>query len=142
MPALSGEQIVERWPIIKAALKLSALPTADTNEDKLLNIYKALMSGRAVCWMTGNIRKPRTVVIITISIEEISGTRNMLMYCAHGFEKEKNDQYLDILKGLRDYAKGQKCDNIIAYIWNDKMKEILKSYGAECDYTLAVFPLH
>lgn len=142
MQALTGNQIGELWPIIKGAIKMSAAPTADTNEDKLNNILKALLEGTALCWMTGNRRKPRTVVIATVSIEGISLTKNLLIYCAHGFEKETSAQYAAILSSLVDFARGQRCDNIISYIWNDKILEKLKEAGAECNYTLAVYPLN
>lgn len=142
MGILTGDEIGKNWLIIKSALKLSAMPMADTDDEKLTNILKALLDGRALCWMTGNTRKPRTIVITAMSIEEVSGTRNMLIYCAHGFEKEKPQQYLDILNGISEFAKSRKCDNILCYVWNDKMVELLKEYGAECNYTLAVFNLH
>ena len=138
---LSGEQIGKRWLIIKSALKMSAMPLADTNEEKLKNILRALLTGHATCWMTGNERRPRTVLVLIISVEEISGTKNLLVYCAHGFEKETPKQYEEILKGIQNYAKDRGCDNILCYVWNDKIKEILVKYGAECNYTLAVFPL-
>ena len=142
MSILSGEQVAKRWPIIKAALKASAAPTADTNEAKLANMYRSLLSGRAVCYMTGNERRPRTVVVLSMGIEAISLTKNLLIYCAHGFEREKSEQYVNILNGIREYAKSKGCDNIICYVWNDKIKELLEKYGAECNYTLAVFPLN
>lgn len=142
MQILSGEQVVEMWPVIKTALRLSAAPTADTNEQKLTNIYKTLLSGLATCFMTGNRRKPRTVIVTTISVEAVSLTKNLLIYCAHGFEKERSEVYIDIISRLKDYADAKECDNIICYVWNDKMKDLLQKYGAECNYTLAVFPLN
>lgn len=142
MSILSGEQIGENWPIIKASLKMSAAPTADINEKKLTRILKSLLSGMALCFMTGNKRRPRTVIIVTIGIEAISGTKNMMIYSAHGFEKEKSEEYVRLLQEVSGYARAQKCDNIICYVWNDKMKELLKKYGARCDYTLAVYPLN
>jgi hypothetical protein len=141
MPILVGDQISEAWPLIKIALRFSAAPTADTSEEKMKNILRALLTGKALCWMTGNSRKPRTVVITTMGIEEISGTKNMLIYAAHGFEKEAPKQYEEILKGIKGYAEFKGCNNILCYVWNDKIKELLESYGAECKYTLAVFPL-
>ena len=141
MPILTGNEVGERWPIIKAALKLSSAPTADTNEEKLKNILRALLSGTAVCWMTGNQRRPRTLVVTTMSIEEISGTKNLLIYCAHAFEKETPQQYTEMLEGIKDYAISMGCDNILSYVWNEKMVKLLKLYGAECNYTLCVFPV-
>jgi hypothetical protein len=142
MRVLTGEQVAEMWPVIKTALKLSAAPTADTNEHKLTNIYRTLLSGLATCFMTGNKRRPRTVVVVTMSIEAVSLTKNLLIYCAHGFEKEKSEEYERIVHTIKDFAKEQKCDNVICYVWNEKLKELFQKYGAECNYTLAVFPLN
>lgn len=142
MQALTDDQVVQRWPIIKAAIKMSAAPMADTNEDKLNNILRSILEGAATVWMTGNSRKPRTVVIASVTVEGISLTRNLLIYCAHGFEKETSEQYVAILSSLVHYARGQRCDNIISYVWNDKIIEKLKAAGAECNYTLVVYPLN
>ena len=100
---LSGQEIGKRWNIIKSALKLSAMPLADTGEEKLRNILRALLTGHATCFMTGNERRPRTVIVMVISVEEISGTKNLLIYCAHGFEKETPKQYEDILKAIQNF---------------------------------------
>ena len=141
MLALSGEQVADRWPIIKTAMKLSAIPTADVTEEKLNNMLKALLCGKAVCWMSGNERKPRTVIVTNIGVEEISLTKNLFVYCAHGFVKERPSQYRGMLESLKNYAINSGCHNIISYIGNNKLVEILRSYGAECNYTLVVFPL-
>jgi hypothetical protein len=124
------------------ALKLSANPRADTNEEKLTNIYKALLEGRAICIMTGNRRRPRTVLVLTLDTDSVSLTKNLIIYCAHGFEKEKAEEYVELLETVKDCAYGLNCDNVLCYVWDEKLKELLKKYGAQCDYTLAVFPLN
>ena len=141
MLALAGNQIAEIWPVIRKAIRLSAIPTADTNDNKMNNILKALLEGRATCWMSGNKRKPRTIIVTVVAVEGISETKNLLVYCAHGFQKETPKQYREMLKGIKNYATNIGCHNIISYVANEKMVEVLKKYGAECDYTLMVFPL-
>lgn len=138
---LSEEVIGKRWDIIKWAIKSSAVPTADTNEKKLSNIQKALLSGQACCWIEGDDKSPRTLVITNISIEEVSKTKNLLVYCAHGFRIAKSEDYVKMVKGIYAYAMGCDCDNIIMYVSNPKIVRMLKSYGAQVDYVLAIVPL-
>jgi len=138
---LSQEQIGENWDIIRAAIRSSAMPSADTNRDKMNNILKSLLIGRAVCWLDGNKDQPTTLVITSITIEEISGTKNLLIYCAHGFRQATSEDYVKMISTIGRYAKSVKCDNVIAYIWNPRILELLRKYGAEANYTLVVFPL-
>jgi hypothetical protein len=102
---LSGEQIGENWPIIKLAIKNSALPTADTDEGKMRNVINALFSGRAICWVDGDIKRPRTIVVTSISEEEVSGTKNLLIYCAHAFGRAPSEDYADMVDKIGEYAR-------------------------------------
>lgn len=138
---MSGEQVGKAWPIIKAAVKASALPTADTNENKMKNVLRALLSGRAICWIDGAIEKPRTIIITTITLEEVSLTKNLLVYCAHGFHRASSQDYIKMVKDIGSYAKIQQCDNIIAYVWNGRLVDLFKKYGAEANYVLVTLPL-
>jgi len=138
---MSGEEIAKRWDIIKRAIRASALPTADTNDEKMSNIQKALLSGKATCWVEGDQGDPRTLVITSLAREEISLTRNLLIYCAHGFRMASSKDYAKMVKGIYKYALSCDCDNIIMYVWNDKLLKLLNSYGARSDYTLVTVPL-
>lgn len=138
---ISGEEVGKYWDIIKIAIKSSAMPGADTNEEKLANIQKSLLSGQACCWMEGSKDNPRTLVITTVAIEEISGTKNLSIYCAHGFQIAQSNDYVAMIKGIYKYAIAAECDNVIMYVWNEKILKMLKKYGAQADYTLVVLPL-
>jgi len=138
---MSDEEVGENWHIIRRAIKNSALPTADTGEDKMKNILDALLRGFAVCWVDGKASAPTTVIVTSISEEEISGTKNLLIYCAHAFLRLDSSVYLDMVRTLGSYAKGVQCDNVIAYVHNKKLVKLLKQYGAETNYTLAIMPL-
>lgn len=138
---LSGEAISKHWDVIKIAVKASSMPTADTNEDKMANVQRSLLEGKACCWVEGTEGNPRTLVITTLSIEDISKTKNLIIYCAHGFQLATSKDYVSMVKGLYKYALGCNCDNVLMYVWNDKLLKMLKKYGAETNYTLVVLPL-
>jgi hypothetical protein len=138
---MSGEEVAGNWHIIRLAIKNSALPTADTGENKMKNILKSLLTGKTVCWIDGTPDKPTTLIITSVTEEEISGTKNLLIYCAHAFVRVDSSDYVAMVRTLGEYAKGLECDNVISYVWNRKMIRLLKKYGAEADYTLVVMPL-
>jgi len=138
---ISDEQISANWHIIRLAIKNSALPTADTGEGKMRNILKSLLTGQAVCWVDGKPSKPRTVIVTSVSIEGISDTKNLLIYCAHAFLKAPSEDYVEMVHEIGEYARRLKCDNIIAYVWNPKMLALLKKHGAETNYNLVIMPL-
>ena len=138
---LSGEEIGKRWEIIRKAIRASAMPTADTNDEKMSNIQKSLLSGKATCWVEGDKGSPRTLVITSLAMEEVSLTRNLVIYCAHGFQLATSKDYAKMVKGIYKYAVSCKCDNVIMYVWNPKLVALLKKYGGEADYTLVTIPL-
>ena len=138
---MSGEEIGKRWEYIRKAIRASAMPTADTNEAKMSNIQKSLLSGKACCWVEGDKRNPRTLVITTLAMEEVSLTRNLTIYCAHGFQIADSKDYAKMVKGIYKYALSCNCDNILMYVWNKKLLRLLKKYGAQGDYTLVTIPL-
>jgi hypothetical protein len=138
---MDDQRIAELWQVIKSAIRSSALPTADTNDEKMKNILRSLLSGEAVCWYDNSGGTLSTIIITTITIENISETKNLLIYCAHAFRKQSAKEYVEMVEAIGDYARAHKCDNIIAYVWNQKIVELFKKYGADAKYTLIVHPL-
>ena len=138
---MSDEEVGQNWHIVRRAIKNSALPTADTGEGKMKNILNSLLRGFSICWYDGRVDAPTTVIITSISEEEISGTKNLLIYCAHAFMRLDSDNYVSMVRTIGQYARGLSCDNVIAYVHNKKLVKLLEKYGAETNYTLAIMPL-
>jgi hypothetical protein len=138
---LSSEQIGKYWELIKIGLKVSSHPLMATNEEKLVNIQRALIKGNALCWMEGDKHSPRTMVITSVVEEELSMTRNLLIHCAHGFRKADADGYKKMVEVLGKYAKISGCINVICYVWNPRIVQLFKKYGADARYTLVVMPV-
>ena len=138
---LSPEQVSKYWKFIEIALKVSVIPTVGIDEDKIFAIRDSLFEGRAVCWAEGDEKSPRTIVITSIKIDPLSETRNMLIYCAHGFRKADSVDYIEMIRVLSLYAISRGCSHIISYVSNDKIIKLMQKYGALAEYTLVVFPL-
>lgn len=138
---LSPEQISNYWRLIEIAIKVSVIPTVGIDQDKVDRIRDSLFEGKAVCWAEGDEKSPRTIVVTSIKEDPLSGTRNMLIYCAHGFRKADSVEYMEMVRVLGLYAKARGCSHVISYVANDKILRLMKKYGASAEYTLVVFPL-
>ena len=138
---LSPEQVSKYWKFVELALKMSVIPTVGIEDEKIFKIRDSLFEGKAVCWAEGDEKSPRTVVVTSIKEDPLSGTRNMLVYCAHGFRKADSADYIEMVRTLSLYAQDRGCSHIISYVANDKILRLMKKYGAVVEYTLVVFPL-
>ena len=110
-------------------------------EERVNNVLRSLMVGRATCWIHQRGSSITTVVITTVTEEPISKTLNLLIYCAHMFSKVKSDEYIEMAKDLGLYAKSLGCSRVIIYSSNEKLTSLLKNNGALDLYSLIVFPV-
>lgn len=138
---LSPERVSEAWPLVERAVVSSSMALAQMSDERLNNVLVAIQSGQASCFVHESENQITTVVITTLMEEQISKTRNLLIYAAHVFRKLKPETYVEMGKWIGQYAKGQGCSQIILYCSNDRLTEILKSSGANTVFTLVVFPL-
>lgn len=138
---LSPEQISKYWKLVEIALKVSVIPTVGVEEERINNIRDSLFEGKAVCWAEGDEKSPRTIVVTSIKEDPLSGTRNLLIYCAHGFRKARSEDYVEMVKTLGLYAEARECSHIISYVGNERVLKLMREYGGVAEYTLVVFPL-
>lgn len=138
---LSGSEIESNWEAIKTALVMSVLPLSDKSPEKIQNILTSLLDGRSICWASFNGNLITTVVITTIIVEELSETKNLLIYCAHGFRKHSGKEYLKMAEEIGEYAEQLGCIGVVLYSSNNRLTDLLVKHGARADYKLVVFPL-
>ena len=138
---LSGKEIEDNWEAIKTALVMSALPLADKSPEKIQNILTSLLDGRSICWAAFSGSLITTVVITTMIVEELSQTKNLLVYCAHGFRKHSGKEYFRMAEIIGDYAVDSGCIGVMLYSSNDRLTDLLVKHGARADYRFVVFPL-
>jgi hypothetical protein len=137
---LSPEKLSDHWPLVYRAIKSSSIALAEMSEDRINNVLRSLMAGHATCWVHEREGSVTTVVITTITEEPVSKTFNLLIYCAHMFMKCKSDDYVEMIKNLRDYAVSLNCSRIVLYCSNNKLTDVLTRHGATSIYSLIVFP--
>jgi hypothetical protein len=138
---LSQQQISRYWDFIEIALKLSSIPTVAVDDGRINSIHESLLKGLAICWVEGDDKSPRTVLVTSLKTDPVSETRNLMLYCVHGFRKASSEEYVEMIRSLGLYAKGLRCDHIISYVSNPGIIKLLRKYGALVEYSLVVFPL-
>ncbi len=142
---LLPDQISAFWDIIKYAIEESLPPIAGEGPEKMNNILSALLSSKAECWASYIVgedqRRFEGIVITKIQYDDISRTKNLLMYCVYGYEDVDKGSWTSGLKTLVKYASSKGCHRIVAYTDIPYMIELTKKLGGEARYTLCSFPL-
>ena len=134
------EWITSNWPLLKMAVIRSGLVIARKDEGELNRVLESLLVGKLACWVAGD-PQVHTVILASVVMEEISGTKNVMVYCAHGFRLVKSEEYLEIGKEFGMIYKNQGCSNVILYSANDKLTKLMNKFNANTENTLIFFPL-
>ena len=106
-------------------------------------VLGALLSGRAQCWASyirnkENI-KFEAIVVTRIIYDDISGTKNLLIYCLYGFREINKDSWMRGLLSLLKFAKGKGCLQVIAYTNIPYVVKKVESLSGSSSYTFIRF---
>jgi hypothetical protein len=137
---MSPEWISENWEMLREAVRISGLVMARKDDEELNRVLESLLVGRLACWTCGE-PKIHTLVLVSITLETISGTKNALIYCAHSFRFVKPEEYIEMAKELGERYKNLGCSNILLYTSNEKLVGILEQFDADVNHRLIMFPL-
>lgn len=138
---LLPDDIEKRWPNLKDAI-LASLPSYVNNEDEdsINRLLFALLDGTLQCWILVEYEnkesKIRAVLTTTITVDDLSGTRNLLIYSLTSFEQLTQDILMDGYSSLREFAKSNKCFKITAFTDIPRVIEMVKSVGGNVSQTL------
>jgi len=142
---LLPDQISAYWDIIRYAIEQSLPPVVGEGPDKMKKILMALLSGKAECWvshtMEGENKRFEGVMVTRMQYDDISDTKNLLMYCAYGYEKITDESWAAGFATLAKYAKSKGCHRITTYTTIPYLIEMAKKFSADSTYTFITFPL-
>ena len=141
--AMLPEQISAFWDVIKYGIERSLPPFVGDHPDKMNRILSALLSGKLICWaayqVDGDNRKFEGILITEILHDKASDTKNLLIYCAYGYEHGTPERWLYGLKVILKYAKSKGCTNVVAYTTIPYMVNLAKSMGGSAEWTYCMF---
>ena len=105
----------------------------------------SLLSDRAQCWLSyirdGKKSRLEGMVITRIVYDDVSETKNLLIYCLYGYEKVRMTAWKEGLKSLVKYAVSRDCEKIIGYTDVPFIIKTVERLGGETNYTFVSLPV-
>ena len=142
---LLPDQVSNSWDVVKHAIEASTPPTTTWTPNMLNKILTSLLCGKAQCWfgyvVKGEERKLKVVLVTNILYDDISDTRNLLIYSAYSYEDTDRSDLLSGFKTLVKYAASKNCKNIVAYSNVPSIINLAKRLGGETSQTFISLPL-
>lgn len=136
---LLPDQISENWEPIKSAI-LNSLPPG-SEDSKPQQILESLLAGDMQCWFYYDKSEVLKSVLTTYIIQDkVTGNKNLFIFTLYGLDLSRRD-WLEGLKTLIRYAKGQECNSILAYTQVQGLIDFISRIGGSADFTLLNIPV-
>jgi hypothetical protein len=123
---LLPSQVSEYWPLFKGHIEKSLPPTGDYGQYDMNNILYSLLAGYAQIWVYHNEKHESQGFIVTYIFTDISGVKNLIIYCAIVIDKEAKVDWQAEFEVLKKFAHSKGCSKMASYITNPKAIEKLK----------------
>lgn len=140
---LLPDQISTFWDVIKYAVEQSLPPIAGDHPDKMNRILSSLLSSKSQCWASYTRDNENTkfegIVITKILYDDVSNTKNLLIYCLYGYEDVTKESWVKGLTSLLKFADSRGCVRVMAYTDIPYMIELAKQMKGEARYTFISF---
>lgn len=137
------DQIAKFWPIVKYAIEQSLPPVVGDHPDRMNRILSAALADKVDVWAIYHYDEEKVVfegvALTKVLYDDVSGTRNLLLYCLYGYNELSKESWNTGLKALATYAKEKKCSFITAYTEFEGIKAIASKLGADTKYTFISF---
>ncbi len=129
------DHVTKVWPYIADTVSRALPPSTYASPYKVNNIVAALMRGDMQCWLYSHDGKEiGAVALTTVTEDECTGIRNLLIYCMAGYDKIERHAWLEGINRLREFAKSQGCYQITGYTKSARVKRVVDMVGGNTDY--------
>jgi len=143
---LLPEQVAEHWSVIKYAVEESLPPIVGDHLDKMNRLLASALSGKVDVWASYKRVeegiKFEGIVLTELLHDDVSNTRNLLIYCLYGYVDVDKQSWIEGMKILAGYAKSKYCSRVIAYSSLPYIINLSKLLGANTDYTFISFDVN
>jgi len=143
---LLPEQISTFWDIIKYAIENTLPPIVGEHPDKLNRILSAALSGKVSVWAVhtkheeGN--KFEAIALTNILYDEVSETKNLLIYCLYGYNIISKKSWEFGIRKLAEHAKAEGCNQIVAYTTSSHIVNMVNKLGGNTEQTFISFDVN
>ena len=140
---LLPEQISAKWDVIKPAIAASIEGSdGNTSSNRML---MSLLNGEMQCWVSCRKEEGHLVVegVITTQIVEdrFSGSRALLIYSLFGKGMDRLGTWEDCFHTLSTFARGHRCDKIIAYTNVRSLIGLVERLGGDASRRFVSIPI-
>lgn len=125
---------MDHWHFIKDSIIRSFPPIACATEESLLAAQEAFLLGEMDCWFgVESLESQEIIAVMTTKMvrEDITGTKNMLIFSVATYQLHNADLWISGYKTLKAYAKSKGCAKIISFTDNPRVVNIAESLGAD-----------
>jgi len=130
---LTPKEVGDRWSThIREAIRLSLMPSTVSDNERLLNVLKSIVSGRLKCWeIVSDENEVFGIVTTTMSYDECDGTFSLLIYTVYAFKELTKSLVKDGMVTLIKHARKEHCSEISVYTQVESVRDLIKMYGGE-----------
>lgn len=139
---LLPEQVAEGWDSLWFGISQALPPIAKNKPMTRTRVLQSLLEMKSECWVNAEDGKINAVLLTTVSEDELSGTRTLLLYALFGYAKITGSDYVEAVELLLRYAKSKGCDTVSAYTNSELLKKIAMKLGGSAEYSLIEFPIN
>jgi hypothetical protein len=135
---------MQYWPQIKECINAALPPHVKDSADSILHIQESLLVGRLELWMgyePGDQTKVYAVATTCFVTDEVSLTKNLLVYTLSTLNPHPQDIWQESLQYLSRYARSKNCANIIAYTSQKEIESLVQRIGGNLEWKLVFFPV-
>jgi hypothetical protein len=140
---LTPTQVPIYWDVIKYAIEQSLPPVVGDHPDRMNRILAAAMSDKVDIWASYTREDDKIkfegIALTKLLYDEVSDTKNLLLYCLYGYEGFDRGSWAEGLGSLVKYAKSKDCAFITAYTEFPQIVALAKRLGADVRYTFLSF---
>lgn len=140
---LYPSQVSAAWDYIGGIIEISLPPNVTASHYGMTNILISIMKEQLEVFMLTDERMKNPIAVFSVSVEEDKHTleRNLLIYSFSAVGHLTPSGMNEVFNWVKDYARQLEVKNVIAFVEDDKIKNYLKTLGANSDYTLMEFKL-
>ena len=137
---LENSQVTTYWSDIRSHLIYTLSPQLEVTDEALNNVLASILKGNSQVWVVlgegDNADNIYAMIVTTFVFEDVTKTKNLLVYSLSGYRSVPDSLWMDALDMLKLYAKSNGCFKIIAYTQVERVLTIANDLGADTSMTL------
>jgi len=147
MIKLTVSDVANYWDVIKYGVEQSLPPSSgEITPEKMNTVLASLMYDKAKCWVSyegdESKNKINAIVITQEVVDEISETKNLLLYSVFSHEGIGSKAWDEGFNTLVKYAASRGCESLLAFTDNKGLIDLAEHFGGDVSLRLIKIPLN